>query len=681
MVVFTSDEKLISLPLGGIGAGKVEISNKGKLVNLTIANNWTKPIREMPGFHIFVKPNNREPFFLQSELIFLELNKLSTRLRYEGLYPFVRIKGSKDGIDAEVEAFSPIIPSDLLNSSLPAVGFTVKINVEGLIVISISNICGMSKIGRYNEKIEKGIIMKNSKANEYDPFNGDITLISDSPKIIVPQYNFHSNRGLEKTLNLHRLIENEEPWKQLILDKIPNSDSKESTGYYYLPTGLIGAEGREVTFVFAWYFNKPWAYYPYKHYYSNYFSNSTEVAKYFLDNFDKLKHKTKEWQENLIDPSLPEWLKDAIINSTYIFSTSTWLDEKGRFGIYEAPEIGPMLSTIGGVCYETGSLPTVLMFPQLERSTLDLFMKAMREDGYIPHDLGLHSLDTSSDGTTAPPKWKDTNPTFILMAYRYYLRTKDTDFLSRIYPYLITAMEWMVKQDFNEDGLPEVEGSCDTGYDCVPMEGISSYVASLYIASLMALVEIGKILGDQNAVNRYSSLLTKGKKSLPFDGKKFVAWTGKPDHHNAVFMAQIFGEWWVYLLNLDHISDINKVETALDEIYRVNGSASNFCTPNMAREDGGEVNIDSQLTSSWPRLVFSVSALAYAYGKREWLNIAKKEWDNLVRKGLPWNQPSLIHAEDGEPDDPFLDHYIGSAALWSFTYKYALSKLIDNDKI
>ncbi len=91
----------------------------------------------------------------------------------------------------------------------------------------------------------------------------------------------------------------------------------------------------------------------------------------------------------------------------------------------------------------------------------------------------------------------------------------------------------------------------------------------------------------------------------------------------------------------------------------------------MAREDGGPVDIDSQLTSSWPRLVFSLSALAYSMGKTEWLNIAKKEWDNLVRLGLAWNHPSIIHGDDGQPDKPFLDHYIGSAALWSFTYKYA----------
>jgi uncharacterized protein (DUF608 family) len=683
MVIYTSDQGIGSgVPLGGIGAGKIEIDNKGKMVNLTVANNWTFPIKEMLGFHIFIKPDDSEPFFLQRELRFLNLNKLATNLTYEGKYPFVRISGGK--VNAVMEAFSPIIPSDVLDSSLPAIGISIKVkgSSSGTVAVSISNICGINKIGRYNERVKGGIRTKNSRSNEYDPYNGEMSLISLSPGKIITQYNFHVNRGLEKTLNLHRLIENEAPWDALLNDKDYPSDDGESQGSYYLPAGLISNrydKGEELKFVLSWYFNKPWVYYPYRHYYANYFSSSLEVANYFLDNFDILRKKTFEWQENLIDPSLPEWLKDAVINSTYILSSSTWLDEKGRFSIYEAPEIGPMLGTIGGVVYETGSLPIILMFPELEKSFLKMISLSIREDGYVPHDLGTYSLDSPSDGTTAPPKWKDTNTTFILLVYRYYIRTKDKDFLMEMYPTVLKAMEWIIKQDKDNDGLPELDGSCDTGYDCVPMEGISSYTSSLYIASLISMIEISQILGDSKNSERMRLLLQKAKDSFNrlFDGKKFIAWTGKPQHNNASFAAQIFGEWWSLILGIEDITDKDKIISSLDTIYRVNGNSSKYCTPNMAREDGGPVDIDSQLTSSWPRLVFSLSALAYSLGKKEWLSLAKKEWDNLVNQGLTWNHPSIIHGEDGKPDKPFLDHYAGSTALWSFTYKYTLEHLSD----
>ncbi len=58
MVVYDSSWELrAGLPLGGIGgAGKVELSNRGgKLINLTIFNNWNKPLRAARGgFHVFV---------------------------------------------------------------------------------------------------------------------------------------------------------------------------------------------------------------------------------------------------------------------------------------------------------------------------------------------------------------------------------------------------------------------------------------------------------------------------------------------------------------------------------------------------------------------------------------------------------------------------------------------------
>ncbi len=680
MVRLTSSDKEAGVPLGGIGAGKIEISNKGRLINLTIANNWSFPIREMPGFHVFVLPDDGEPFFLQSELIFLELNKLAVPLEYEGRYPFAVLRGGRSGVRAELEAFSALIPGDLRDSSLPAVGLSVKVggSKSGLVAISAGNIVGVSKIGRYNEELRNGIRMRNAKANDLDPYNGEVVLVAERPKAVVRQYNFHVSRGLEKTLRLRRLIENEKPWRDLMEGRMPESDAGESAGGYYLPAGMVVSEyeeGEEVKFVLAWYFNKPWVYYPYKHYYSNFFPNAEEVADYFLENFEELRAGTRRWQEELVDPALPEWLRDAIINSTYILSSSTWLDERGRFGIFEGTQVGPMLSTIGGVCYEAGSLPAVLMFPELEKSTILQFAAAMREDGYVPHDLGIYSLDAPSDGTTAPPKWKDTNATFVLMVYRYYLRTRDAEFLRAVYPYVERAVEWMISRDKDGDGLPEHEGSGDQGYDEVPMEGVSSYVATLHIAALEAAAKIAEALGRD--ASRYSALLAKAKASLMrlFDGRKFIPWTGKPDHHNAVFLAQIFGQWWAHLLDLDDVADRRAVLSALDEMYRVNGHASRYCTPNMAKEGESLDDLDEQLTSSWPRLVFAMSALAYAMGKREWLELAKKEWDNLVEKGLAWNQPSLIHARDGNPDSPFLDHYIGSAALWSFTYKYALARL------
>ncbi len=69
MVVYGPNANLDGgVPFGGIGAGKVEIDNEGKMTNLTIANNWDSPTSKMRGFHVFVKPDDGAPFFIEKFL-------------------------------------------------------------------------------------------------------------------------------------------------------------------------------------------------------------------------------------------------------------------------------------------------------------------------------------------------------------------------------------------------------------------------------------------------------------------------------------------------------------------------------------------------------------------------------------------------------------------------------------
>ncbi|WP_292000008.1 GH116 family glycosyl hydrolase [Caldivirga sp.] len=680
MVKYTCGDALMAgVPLGGIGAGGVELDNNGMLINARFANNWNRPIRVLEGFHIIIKPRGLEPIIMHCSASSLPtLSKYTVNLSLEGRWPFAWLRASRNGVDVEVEAFTPIIPGNLKDSTLPALAITVKVrgSGDGLVAVSMPNVVGSTTIGRVNEAVHGGVRFRNLKANQYDPFNGELTLITDNPRYVITQYNLINIRD---TIRLNKFIENEEPWQAIISSKEYGGDVGEAMGEAYRPAGLVASEygkDSEVRFVVSWFFNNPWLHYPYRHYYANHFSSSLEVAEYFLSSFDRLRSSTLDWQSRLIDPSLPDWLKDAIINSAYILSSSTWLDERGRFTLFEAPENGPMLGTIAGACYETGSLPVVLMFPELEKSFLKQLTNAIRDDGYVPHDLGpYYSLDMPSDGTTAPPRWKDTNPTYILLVYRYFVRTGDVEFLRETYPKLLKVLEWELSQDKDGDGVPECEGTGDTGFDVTPITSLSSYIASLQVASLMAMVKIAEVLGDSATVSRISGILERARRVLNglFNGKVFIPWTGEPKAANASFLAQIWGEWWSMLLDLGHVADEDKVKRALESMLSINASVSECHTPNMAGEHG-EWEKYSQLTASWPRLVFAVSSLGYALGYGKWLEAAKKEWDTLVKLGLTWNQPSRIEASC-KPEQGYLDHYIGSASPWSFTYKYALSKV------
>lgn len=677
MVTYTwRDEVKAGVPLGGIGAGKLEINNKGKLVNLTIFGNAGDPIPRARGFHVFVMPEDSEPFFLEKELIVYGMERYeSDDLIYEGAYPFFRLRGRKGKVTAELEGFSPIIPRNLEDSTLPAAGFAVRVSGSGrgLVAVSFPNLVGSSPVGRIDERVEGGVRFRNLRLLDFDPRKGEVSLLTDAKGArVVVQYNINLKPEIVlRSSSLKEAHESGEPWLSLMKGDEPEGDVHEVTGLWDDPAGMLilpYEEGAEARFVVSWYATGRWIQHPYGFYYHRRFSSSLEVGEYFLREFDRLRRGSLALHD--IKANLPDWLKDAIINSAYILSASTILDERGRFGIYEAPEVCPCVGTIAALCYEGGSLPLVMHFPELEKEFLRLLANSMRDDGYVPHDLGLHSLDLPIDGTTAPPRWKDTNPTFVLLVYRYYKFTGDLDFVRELYPRLLKALEWELRQDRDGDGVPETEGDGDTGFDTTPIKGVDSYTTSLYIASLLALREIARALGDEGTIRRLDGLVEKARKVYAslYNGKYFIAWRSKDEERTFLFMAQLVGEWWVELLGLEKIIDEEKISSALKHLLEVNGRASPYCTPNMVEEDGRVVDMGPQSYSSWPRLVFAIGWLGYKRDRR-WLDVVKKEWDNLVRNGLVWNQPSRINSRDGRPQpERYLDHYVGNASIWSFLF-------------
>jgi len=666
MVTYTDKDRVVAgVPLGGIGAGKLEIDNRIKIINVTITNNYTKPIKILRGFHIFIKPERekRGGFLFQRDSGLYRLSEFRGLLIYEGMYPFVTIRGKNEKIEINLEAFSPIIPRDLKNSSLPAVGFGLKVKgSNGVVAISFPNIVSSMNIGRVNEKVKDAVVHRNAKTNDYDPANGNTTFISDHADLIITQYNLKKKPSETSNFWISP-YENDDPWLKLNNDEKINDDTHEVTGYRDDPASIIISDyrdGEEIKYVFAWYFNGKHLYYPYGHYYENFFRDSFEVAQYFMENFDTLKDKAKKFHEINVEG----WLKGAIINSAYILSSSTILDEKGRFGIYEAPQAFPYVSTIA-TCYEFGSLPVILLYPELEKSFLTLLRSYIREDGYVPHDLGYSSLDSSSDGTTSPPKWKDTNPTFILLVYRYYKMTNDFQFLKETYPLLMKVMRWELNQC--KDGLPVLEGEMDNAFDSTIIKGHDSYTSSVFIASLIAMREIAKLMEDNDTVEMMEEKIKEARESFKrmFNRKYFIAWEGE----DGCFTAQVFGEWWTQLLGLESIVEEEMIKKALESIIKINGGVSPYCVPNLVKENGRIVTTSVQTYSSWPRMTFAICWLAYKKGITDALNICKKEWDNLVRIGHVWDQPSRINGFSGKPEMFYLDHYIGSPAIWSFLFQ------------
>ncbi|HYW95973.1 MAG TPA: GH116 family glycosyl-hydrolase, partial [Bacteroidales bacterium] len=149
------------IALGGLGTGSIELRKNGQFYNWSIMNNY--PFGAGPVFTIPTWPRNDWEdslmFFLlryqvegeDPKIKLLQINDgLSqggmdsieyyfpwmspvTDIEYRGRFPFVNMKFSDPEMPftVELEAFTPFIPHDVKNSSLPGVYFNFRVTATG----------------------------------------------------------------------------------------------------------------------------------------------------------------------------------------------------------------------------------------------------------------------------------------------------------------------------------------------------------------------------------------------------------------------------------------------------------------------------------------------------------------------------------------------------------------------
>ena len=151
------------IPLGGIGAGKIEVMPNGSLNFITFQNNWSEPLigskSGILGFHfgIFADCGRKKTArFLQTSRI--DAFPRVEGIDYEGAFPFARLKylDRKLPLKVEMEASSSFIPNNEKDSSLPGGVFTFRVKNPTRKKITASllsvgrNTVGNWGVGRFN---------------------------------------------------------------------------------------------------------------------------------------------------------------------------------------------------------------------------------------------------------------------------------------------------------------------------------------------------------------------------------------------------------------------------------------------------------------------------------------------------------------------------------------------------
>lgn len=517
------------VPLGGIGAGCIELTPSGELANFCTNNNRhrNERIERMPGSFLA---------FAASDGLTGGLRLLQTastlplgqggqdyllrpeQLHYDGLYPQATIQydPSLFPITVSLDAHGTVVPGDLRATAMPAAVFTFTLEntsprlAWGSLLFSWQNIAGclhgVFPDGRDGmRRIEDdgrlcGLEFP-APAQCRPNQRGAHALYVEAPagaELSAARYNTWEASGILGAIEDQGVFTTAD-WEQLFF-----SESRD-TAALACKVELAPGERQKITFVLAWHYpthavtegetvGKALATCAVGHAYTNHWPDVQAVAREALDRRTVIRAGIERWHQAILHSSLPEWLGRMLINNLYVLSPGTLWGQDGRFSLMETP-YGPMMGTLDQRFYS--SVGTALFFPELERTELSLFAITQHPEdrGRVYHDLGNLRFDDPKTGTTAK-KWTDLNPKFILMACRNFLWSNDRAEIERLWPYMKEMMAYTLTQDTDGDGLPNNEDRSTT-YDDWAFFGASSYASSLWVGALAAFRTLAHLLGHE----------------------------------------------------------------------------------------------------------------------------------------------------------------------------------------
>ena len=661
------------VPLGGIGAGKMEILPNGLWNGFTFLNNWTQPIASQNGFPgilgyhlgIFVE---KKAFLLQTVPVAgLPVVKY---IDYQGDFPLCTLRYEEPslGLDISLEAFSPWELSNARESSVPCSYFQLKVKnrrrqpVRAAFLFIGRNLSGDWCVGRQNrirdEKENIHLEFSNVLAPKEDFKRG--TLLFSFRKQGWKTSYLESWNAVTKNFFFNATDIRLSAWDSFSRNgELPNlksntmalGENRELCGAVAAKRILQPSEEATFSFMASWHFPD----HAFGHRYAHSFKNVSQVQHHAFRRQETARKKIKKFHALVRQLPFPDWFQDALINNLSPFFSSSWYVKDGRFAFYEAPVICPLMGTVDVGFY--GSIPLSYFFPGLEISQIKQFAAFQREDGYIPHDLGRNRIDIPSNGTTFY-LWKDLNPKFILMVYRDFLWSGDAKFLRSIYPNAKKAMRWSIASDKNQDGLPDHEGA-DQTFDLWDFEGANPYTAGIYLAALLASRKMALQMHDASFEAECQRFFEKGR--MGFEN----LWNGRCFGRTCA-LSQLNGQWYADLLNLGDIANPAKIKSALSTILDLNARHSRYGLVNSALLNGRIDASNKHAQNIWFGMNYAFISLCLMRGfpVKKLLKSAYLLWDNVTRKQKdPWNQPDMVDSKTGQ--FVFGDAYYRNMAIWS----------------
>jgi uncharacterized protein (DUF608 family) len=625
-------------PLGSLGTGYLELRGDGKLGLTSIANSFVPQQVASGTLLTFTDSTGKEtPLDAEhAEIVIL------------AHFPVINIRYGVAGKFIWLRAFVPMIPGDSKSSNTPGILFAITADegLSGKIRIN-TNLSG--KVAPTMEKgpLPKELAGANLRFIKGKDFRGDITLAwidgsSGTAKADSPD---QMNLSIEATNQ--------------------SGETKYATLAWFFPW-FIDAGGE-----------------PHMNRYASHFKSSVEVAQLLAKDHESLLKRIIAWQNSIYQSGQPDWICNALVQSLYSYAkNSMWVDEHrtdrwyepdGFFTHSESNRGCPITETM--VCRAHGHLPTLFLWPELERSTLAGFAHFQLRNGEICFSFGMpYGLRDPRFHCQHPL----TSSQFIQQVHRYFLRTGDEAFVKRIWQNVVDAMKFGESLDYDDDGLINEHAHALPGdlwpanqfYDQWPWYGTSAYVAGTWLGTLRAIADLADRMHDRETHDHAMKLLEKAgdsyRKKL-WNGSYFRLWSDPEKGNNETCLAnQLMGQWCCRIANLEPVYTKDECASVAKSIEKYNAAPTQYGLINGGNFQG-ELNAPLEIDHGHmifvgENLCASMTGMYEGHApSTEWAK--KLVWTIHEHQGMPFDQFCMIRRDNGAP--AWGNDYYSNLVVWA----------------
>eukprot|EP00698_Gefionella_okellyi_P024626 TRINITY_DN8763_c0_g1_i1.p1 TRINITY_DN8763_c0_g1~~TRINITY_DN8763_c0_g1_i1.p1 ORF type:complete len:1014 (+),score=226.22 TRINITY_DN8763_c0_g1_i1:103-3144(+) len=540
-----------AVPLGGIGAGSIELRADGSFHEWTIINQSPGGaakfgivdeallgVRIQQGSNTVTKSlRTHPPVSIASSGV--------ASMSYSGSYPLSKLTPHDGELPLQVNlfAYSKLRPGDMDASGAPAIVFTLAVqndqdteaDVDFLLTLPFG---GFNSCSRPSSHVLQSVPATDpadcvtacaalAGCASWTLSKGSCALASDIPWSIYDATAYCGVRGVwtadgeRLNLDMHPpgslgspaagditlqpvvsdvtsasfLTANTiaEMWSQFASGQ-HQADIRQVTARHggAVVHARVGArQSVTLSIVFAWYFpDRDHMYMDLGNYYSTRFDSSLDVADPLAEELALIDIVSDLNSHHAVfaNSSMPVWLSDSFINSMSHFRSAMWFRD-GRWRQWEAYDCPDVDSVHND--YQR-HLPYLWLFPRTEMQKMREWGAGQPEDGHIWEYLasfGLGPMDQWGGRIMG-----DVTSVWLIELWEIYSQTGDSAFLQELYPTAVRAIGWQMAQA-KEIGLP-MHLVCT--YDIINFDqyNTTTFNGMLHLASMQAAVALATTMND-----------------------------------------------------------------------------------------------------------------------------------------------------------------------------------------